>query len=149
MAFKDKGPKRKANSDHECYNCHKFGHFERDYFLPDRKLNRNTQQSRREKSRRGNSRRGRGGIRSNTPNRAHQAVENRSIKHDDNSDPEPFVPGPIGTAFMVRDRLQEVGANSTWLLDSYASRHLCNDRRLFNNLRTKSINFVTAAGQVI
>ena len=149
MTFRDKGPKRKVNSDDECYNCHKFGHFGRDCFLPDRRLNRNTQQSRKEESRRGDSRRGRDGTRSNTPNRAHQAAENRSAKYDDDSDPEPFVPGPVGTAFMVRDGLQKVGANNTWFLDSCASRHLCNDRRLFSNLRARSIDFVTAAGQVI
>ncbi len=45
MAFRDKGPKRKANSDDECYNCHKFGHFGWNCFLLDRRLNRNTQQS--------------------------------------------------------------------------------------------------------
>ncbi len=50
---------------------------------------------------------------------------------------------------MVRDELQKVEANSTWFLDSCASRHLCNDWRLFSNLKAKSIDFVTAAGQVI
>ncbi len=147
MAFRDKGPKRKANSDDECYNCHKLGHFGRDCFLPDRRLNRTTQQSRRGESRRGDSRKGRSG-RSDTPNRAHQAAEN---KHDDDdSDPEPFAPGPVGNAFMVREQeLQKLGADSTWFLDSCASRHLCNDRKLFSNLKAKSIDFVTAAGQVI
>ena len=152
MAFRDKGSKRKANSNDECYNCHKFGHFGRDCFLPDRRQqNRNTQQSRREQSRRGDSRRGRGGTRSNTPNRAHQAAENRSAKHDDDSDPEPFTPGPVGTAFMVKEqRLQRTSrSSSSWFLDSCASRHLCNDRRLFTNTRAKSIDFITAAGQVI
>ena len=80
MAFRDKSPKRKANNDDECYNCHKFGHFAQDYFFPDRRLNRNTQQFQREESRRGDLCRGRNRIRSNMPNRAHQAVENRSAK---------------------------------------------------------------------
>lgn len=162
MVFRDKGApgKRKATSDDECYNCHKFGHFGRDCFLPDRRLNRTTQQSlsRREESRRGDSRRGggqhrgRSGGRSDTPNRAHQASENK-IKHDDDSVPEPFAPGPVGTAFMVkeqRDDLQRTSqSNSPWFLDSCASRHLCNDRRLFISTRAKSIDFVTAASQII
>lgn len=70
MAFRDRdrgaSSKRKANSDDECYNCHKLGHFGRDCFLPDKRLNRSTQQSRREDSRKGDSRRSRSG-RSNTP----------------------------------------------------------------------------------
>lgn len=36
-----------------------------------------------------------------------------------------------------------------WFLDSYTSQHLCNDWGLFTNTRTKNIDFVTAAGQVI
>lgn len=42
MAFKDKSPKKKANSNDKYYNYHKFGYFGRNYFLPDRRLNRNT-----------------------------------------------------------------------------------------------------------
>ena len=43
MAFRDKDSKRKVNSDDECYNYHKFGHFGRDCFLPDRRQqNKNT-----------------------------------------------------------------------------------------------------------
>lgn len=39
--------------------------------------------------------------------------------------------------------------NSPWFLDSCASRHLCNNCRLFSSTRAKSIDFVTAAGRVI
>lgn len=150
MAFRDKRPKKKANTDDEYYNCHKFGHFGRNCFLPDRKLSRTTQQSRREELRRRDSRRRRSGIQSNTPNRGHQAVENRAPKHNDDSKPEPFAPGPVGNVFIVRkQRLEKLGTNSTWFLDSCASRHLCNDQTLFSDLKAKSIDFVTAAGQVI
>lgn len=150
MALRDKGPKKKAISDDKCYNCHKLGQFGRDCFLLDRRLNRTTQQSWREESRRRDSRRGRSGIRSNTLNQAHQAVENRAHKHDNDSHPEPFAPGPVGNAFMVRkQRLQKLGTNNTWFLDSYLSHHLCNNRTLFSDLKAKSIDFVTAAGQVI
>ena len=152
MAFRDKGSKRKANSNDECYNCQKFGHFGRDCFFPDRRQqNRNTQQSQREESWRGDSRRSRGETQSNTPNRAHQAAENRSAKYDDDSNPKPFTPGPVGTAFMVKkQRLQRTSRSSSfWFFDSCASRHLCNNRRLFTNTRAKSIDFITADGQVI
>lgn len=45
MIFREKNaPKGKANSNNECYNCHKLGHFERDYSLSDKKLNKNIQQ---------------------------------------------------------------------------------------------------------
>lgn len=155
MAFRDKEkPKRKANSDDKCYNCHKFGHFGRDHALLDRRLNRTTtltQQSWREESRREDSRRERSGIRSRTPNRAHQAAKNnKSLKHDNDSNLESFPPGPVGNAFMVKEQgLQKLGTNNTWFLDSCASRHMCNDQTLSSDLKAKSIDFVTVAGQVI
>ncbi len=109
MAFRD--GKKKANSDEECYNCHKLGHFGRDFLLPEKKLNRT------QHPQRGNGARGRSDSRA--PNRAHQAAEN----HDD-SDPEPFTPGPVGTAFMVKEQRDLQRPNTSWFLDSCASRHL-------------------------
>lgn len=54
---------------------------------------------------------------------------------------------------MVRDqrdqRLQKIESKSNWFLHSCASRHLCNNPSLFTNKRDKSINFITAAGQII
>lgn len=149
MAFGDKNaPKRKANSHDECYNCHKLGHCGRDCPLPDRRLIRSTQQQR--GGRGGGQSRGRTESRNElrAPNRAHQTAELSADQND--SDQEPFVPGPVGTAFMVRDqRLQKLEAESTWFLDSCASRHFCNDPSLFINKRAKSIDRVTAAGQII
>ena len=156
MAFKDKsGPKKKANSNDEYYNCHKLGHFGQDWSLPDRRLNRNTQQSQREESQKRDSRkrhqsRGQSDSRA-ISNRAHQASENKT-KHDDDSDPKLFAPGTIGTVFMVKEQqgLQKTSRSSfSWFLDSCASRYLCNNRRLFTNTRAKSIDFITAVGQVI
>lgn len=146
MTFRDKSPRRKANSNEECYNYHKFGHFERDCFLPDKKLNRNTQQSRRKKSRKGDSRRDRSGTRDSTPNQEHQATENKSTRYENDSNPEPFTSRFVGIVFMVKERLQRLGANGIWFLDSCAFRHLCNDRKLFSNLKLKNINFVTVVG---
>lgn len=47
---KDRGisSKRKINSNNECYDCYKLGYFGRDFFLPNKKLNKSTQQYRRE-----------------------------------------------------------------------------------------------------
>ena len=134
MAIRDR--KRKANSDEECYNCHKLGHFGRDCLLPDKKLNRIQHPQKENGARRQSN--------SWAPNQAHQATKN----HDD-SNPELFTPWPFGTAFMVKEQLDLQRPNTSWFLDSYASRYLCNDCWLFSNIRAKSIDFVTAAGQVI
>ena len=48
-----------------------------------------------------------------------------------------------------RDLQRTSRSSSFWFLDSCASRHLCNNRRLFTSTWAKSINFITAAGQVI
>ena len=47
------------------------------------------------------------------------------------------------------DLQRTLRSSSLWFLDSCASQHLCNDRRLFTSTRAKSIDFITAAGQVI
>lgn len=136
------GTKRKANSDEECFNCHKFGHYARDCNVPNKRRQTSwTQQSSQTQS----SNRG-GNSRDRQSNRAHQVAEN----NNDDSDPEPFAPGPVAEAFMVKEqKLQKVDKATNWFLDSCASRHLCNDRKLFTSTRAKSIDFVTAAGQVI
>lgn len=43
MAFGGKGqPKKKANNDDEYSDCHKLGHFEKDCFFLDRRINKTT-----------------------------------------------------------------------------------------------------------
>ena len=130
------GGKRKANSDEQCYNCHKLGHFGRDSDQPDRRTqpDRKTQLNRSRNS----------SIASRRPKRAHQVVA-----RDDKSDSEPFTPGPVAKAMMVTELPAMEKTCGTWYLDSCASRHLCNDKKLFKDLRPICIDFVTAAGQVI
>lgn len=84
-------------------------------------------------------------------NRAHQVASNDNNNKE--FDLEPFAPGPIAAAFMVAKRplqSQKTKTGSiTWFLNLCASRYLCNDQSFFSNTRAKSIDFVTAAGQVI
>ena len=155
MIFRDSSntPKRKANSYKKCYNCHNLGHFGRDCPLPDKRINRSIQQ--RGRQRRGQSRgrtdnRNKFRAQSHAPDRVHQFAKQSADQNRNNSDQEPFALSPVGTAFIVKEQwLQRLKANSTWFLDSYAFRHLCNDQSLFINTKTKNIDFVIAAGQVI
>lgn len=39
IAFRAEKPKKMASGGNKCYNCHKFGHFKRDSFLSNRRLN--------------------------------------------------------------------------------------------------------------
>lgn len=161
MAFRDKKPKRKENSDNKYYNCHKLGHFKRDCFLLDKRLNRTIQQSRREKSQRKDLwrerqnrdySRGQNNLRAIT-NWAHQALENRTKhNHHDNFEPKLFIPGTIGTAFLVKEKqsLQKtLPSSSFWFLDLYVSWYQCNNQHLFINIRVKNIDFMMATSQVM
>ena len=71
------------------------------------------------------------------------------VTRDDESDSEPFTPGPVAKAMMVTKSLAIEKTRETWYLDSCASRHLCNDKKLFKDLRPMCIDFVTAAGEII
>ena len=130
------GGKRKANSDEQCYNCHKLGYFGRDCDQPDQRTqaDRRTQLNRSRNS----------SIVSRRPKRAHQVVT-----QDDESDSEPFTSGPVAKAMMVTELPVMEKTRGTWYLDSCALRHLCNDKKLFKDLRPMCIDFVTAAGEII
>lgn len=72
--------------------------------------------------------------------------------YKDNSDPKPFVRKTIRTTFMVKEQrsLQRTSQSSfSWFLNSYVSRHLCNNWCLFINTKTKSIDFIIIASQII
>lgn len=71
------------------------------------------------------------------------AAQSASQDHN-NSDPELH---PVGRVFMTRDTNDK--ANDTWYLDSYASRHICNNNNLFSDIHTKNYKFITAGGEII
>lgn len=66
------------------------------------------------------------------------------------SNSEPFTPRLVIKAMMIaKSLLLMKKISETWYFDSYASRHLCNDKNLFKNLQLMCIDFVIATGQVI
>ena len=48
---------------------------------------------------------------------------------------------------MTRHSIDEV--NNIWYLDSCASRHICNNRELFLDIRSKNYKFIMARGKII
>ena len=72
-------------------------------------------------------------------------------KNYDNFDVEPFAPSLVITAFIVKKQeLQKLETSiSIRFLDLYVSQYLCNNYRLFNNTKTKNINFIMTVGQII
>lgn len=128
-AFKDKNMSKKVNSNSECYNYYKLGHFGQDYSLPYKKLNRNTQQFQRKQSQKKDSQ----GKYQNEgqndskeiANQAHQASENK-----DDSNSKLFILGAIRTAFMVKKQrnLQKTLRSSfSQFLDLCAFQYLYNN----------------------
>ena len=69
-------------------------------------------------------------------------------ERDEDEEPELLQPGRPATAFQATS-LEKTSEKMTWYLDSGGSRHLCNDRSLFSNLRPMSIDFVTAGKKII
>ncbi len=75
---------------------------------------------------------------------AHQTTKN--INNSDNV--KPFAPRLVGKACMAK-KIQTLDIADIWFFDLCTSRHLCNNRKLFWNTKTKNINFVTTIGQII
>lgn len=132
MLFKNnQRTKRKANSNKRCYNYHKFSHFRYNCPLPNKQLNQNTNQ--------------------NKKRNALQHQVDKVGKSEEESDDEPFASGPVSKVCMAVETLKIVQrtTSNTWFLDLCVFCHLCNNRKRFRSTDTKSINFVTVAGQVI
>lgn len=159
MVFRDgdssTAPKKMIHSYKECYNCHKLEHLGRDCPLSDKRFNRSIQCQ--DGSQGEGQNREPGVNKSNksytqlraSQNRAYQTAELNADHIYDNSDSEAFVSGPVETAFMVKEQQLQEEIDNIWFLDSCVSRYSCNNRKLFGDMGTKNIDFVTVAEQVI
>ena len=98
IALKNKRAKKKVNNNNEYYNYHKFGFFERDCVLLNRRLNKMIQQFRMEKSWKKNLCKSRK-KQSNISNKANQIAKNR---HNNNSNLKPFIFSFIKNNFIVK-----------------------------------------------
>ena len=130
LMAKKKQPERTTRSKlgEECFNCRKKDHYTKD--CSSSISNKGKSEESTEEAKRSQWKR-------------NQAKAARSNKQDD-SDPEPY---PAGRAFMTREVDED--QSEEWYLDSYASRHICNNRERFADLRPKSYTFVTAEGTII
>lgn len=121
-----------ATSGNKCFNCHKMGHFGRDYkylnyWLMKRK---NTKQDY-----------------DNDLSKPRSQRANISAATDEKSDSELFRSGKaqmtVELTIMSKTRV-------TWYLDSCASRHLTNNHSLFvEKIQSKAWDFTTAGGYII
>ena len=142
IAFRAPPPKRKAIYDDLCNNCHQKEHFGQDCNLPD--CRRKTDVPCRLESQKQAYNNSSARSLSQQRYRANDVME----EHDEDEKPEHFQPGHPATAFQATS-LEKTSEKRTWYLDSGVSRHLCNDRNLFSNLRPMSIDFVTAGKKII
>ena len=124
-------PNPKANE--ECFNCGKKGHYARDCYSNSKRKPEDEKAA--EEAKRVRWKRNRA---------TEKAAAARSANQDNDSDPEPY---PAGRAFMTRLSSEET--TDRWYLDSCASRHICNNRELFSDIRSKNYEFVTAGGDII
>ena len=128
--------KKEVNSDDKCYNCHKLGHFRKDYLLSDKQLNRPIQDQlsykkesqKRDEIERSQNKRLNNSITS-------QIQQSTIIKYENNSESELFTPSPIETTFIVHKQGLKgiLLSNNTWFLDLCTSYYLYNNHSLFIN----------------
>lgn len=53
----------------------------------------------------------------------------------------------MGRTFMTRHSSNK--ANNTWYLDFYILRHICNNKKLYSNIRSKNYKFIMVRGEII
>lgn len=130
-----KSGKRRVTSDDRCFNCNKFGHFGQDCRQKKPKPEEPTRESTRHQQPNVRNQ-------SNTRNHTHIAAADES-----DSEPKPFRPG---VANMVKESQSMQPPRSVWYLNSCASRHLTNNKDLFDlELCPKCLDFTNAGGQVL
>ena len=126
---------QKPKNNEECFNCGKKGHYARDCYSTTSKRKPEDEKAA-EEAKRAQWKRNQA---------TEKAAAARSANQDqDDSDHDPY---PAGRAFMTRHSSDKV--NDTWYLDSCASRHICNNRVLFSDIRSKNYKFITAGGEII
>lgn len=145
--------KKKAYLDKKCFNCHKLKHYDWDCSYsngqnPKIYHYRDSNWERNEKSR------GQGPSKSDSQpyqNRALQAVSNNN--NNKKSGLEHFLSGLVVIVFIIAKKPQQLrkaeNRSNTWFFNLCALCYLCNNRKLFSNIKAKSIDFITIVGQVI
>ena len=116
----------------ECFNCKKKGHYARDCHA--QSSNKRKPKELLEEAKRAWWKK----------NQQAKAAATRSIINYDDSDVELYL---AGRAFMTRTANKE--QLGVWYLDSYASRHICNSKDKFADLRVRTYKFVTARRDII
>lgn len=68
------------------------------------------------------------------------------LANQNDSNPKLYA---IGRAFMTKHLSNNSNNTSVWYLNSYASRHICNNWDLFLNLQYKNYKFIIIGGEII
>lgn len=138
MSSRQNTNKRRATIDDKCFNCRRIRHFGTDCIALSTWKNNKTDES----SSNNNSQQ----RWNNEPKRNWANIAPINTVDNDKSDTKPFRPG---MANMAKDTHQQA-LKKVWYLNSYAFRHLTNNKDLFvNKLRPKYFDFTITSGQTL